>query len=245
MSARSSTACSTGAAGDLPYRLYRPPTRGPASRSSRTSTAAAGCSATSTPTTRSAATCASKSDAIIVSVNYRHAPEDTVPGRRRRRVRRGRSGSPRNAEELGGIPGQLAVCGWSAGANVAAVAAQSARDAGGPALSGQVLLTPVTDSDQTTRLVRAQRRGLRPHGVADEVVLGPLRRRGRPHRPEGGTAPCGRSVRSATDVDRHVRVRPAGRRGCRLCGSALPRPASRPATSCARDWPTRRSPPSA
>ena len=36
-----------------------------------------------------------------------------------------------NAVELGGIPGQLAVAGWSAGANVAAVACQLARDAAG------------------------------------------------------------------------------------------------------------------
>jgi hypothetical protein len=35
-----------------------------------------------------------------------------------------------NAIELGGIPGQLAVSHWSAGANVAAVACQLARDAG-------------------------------------------------------------------------------------------------------------------
>src|SRR6202007_2186393 len=54
-----------------------------------------------------------------------------------------------NAIELGGIPGQLAVAGWSAGGNVAAVAWQMGRDAGGPAILGQVLLTPVTDSDQT------------------------------------------------------------------------------------------------
>ena len=36
-----------------------------------------------------------------------------------------------HAEELGGIPGQLAVAGWSAGANVAAVTAQQAKLAGG------------------------------------------------------------------------------------------------------------------
>ena len=40
------------------------------------------------PTTRSAATCACAPDAVIVSVNYRHAPEAPLPGRRRRRVRR-------------------------------------------------------------------------------------------------------------------------------------------------------------
>ena len=38
-----------------------------------------------------------------------------------------------HASELGGIPGQLAVAGWSAGGNVAAVVCQLARDAGGPA----------------------------------------------------------------------------------------------------------------
>ena len=37
------------------------------------------------------------------------------------------------------------IVGWSAGANLAAVSAQRARDDGGPALSGQVLVTPVTD----------------------------------------------------------------------------------------------------
>ena len=45
------------------------------------------------------------------------------------------------------LPGRLAVAGWSAGANVAAVAAQMAKAAGGPALAGQVLITPVTDCD--------------------------------------------------------------------------------------------------
>ena len=51
-----------------------------------------------------------------------------------------------HADTLGGIPGQLVVAGWSAGANIAAVACQLARDAGGPAIAGQVLLTPVVDA---------------------------------------------------------------------------------------------------
>ncbi len=54
-----------------------------------------------------------------------------------------------HAFELGGIPGQLAVAGWSSGANIAAVTCRRARDAGGPAISGQLLLTPVTDCDMT------------------------------------------------------------------------------------------------
>ena len=47
-----------GAGGDLDYRLYRPASATARTRSSPTSTAAAGCSAATTPTTRSAATCA-------------------------------------------------------------------------------------------------------------------------------------------------------------------------------------------
>jgi acetyl esterase/lipase len=54
-----------------------------------------------------------------------------------------------HAVELGGIAGKIAVAGWSAGANVAAVAAQLARDNNGPRLSGQLLLTPVTDGTKT------------------------------------------------------------------------------------------------
>ena len=47
-----------------------------------------------------------------------------------------------HAAELGGIPGQLAVAGWSAGGNVATVAARMARDAGGPEIVGQLLDQP-------------------------------------------------------------------------------------------------------
>ncbi len=89
-----------------------------------------------------------RSDAVIVSVDYRHAPEHEFPAA----VEDGFAAVQWlavNAESIGGLPGQLAVAGWSAGGNVAAVAAQTARDAGGPELTGQLLLTPVTDSDFT------------------------------------------------------------------------------------------------
>ena len=46
------------------------------------------------------------------------------------------------------------MAGWSAGANVAAVVCQLARDAGGPRISGQLLLTPVTVGDMATASYR-------------------------------------------------------------------------------------------
>jgi acetyl esterase/lipase len=89
-----------------------------------------------------------RSGAVIVSVNYRHAPEVRFPAAALDAFAAVQWAAA-NAIELGGIPGQLAVAGWSAGGNVAAVACQLARDAGGPEISGQLLLTPAVDSDLT------------------------------------------------------------------------------------------------
>ncbi len=86
------------------------------------------------------------SGATVVSVNYRHAPESRFPAA----IDDGFAAVrwiAEHAEELGGQPGPLALCGWSAGGNIAAVVCQMARDAGGPVIAGQVLITPVTDCD--------------------------------------------------------------------------------------------------
>jgi cation diffusion facilitator CzcD-associated flavoprotein CzcO/acetyl esterase/lipase len=87
-----------------------------------------------------------RSGAIVVSVDYRHAPEARFPAA----VDDGFAAVrwiEANAEVLGGEPGPVAVCGWSAGGNIAAVVCQMARDAGGPRIAGQVLVNPVTDCD--------------------------------------------------------------------------------------------------
>ena len=89
-----------------------------------------------------------RSNALIVSCNYRHAPEHRFPAP----VLDGLAALQwvsDHAAELGGVSGGVVIAGWSAGANIAAVTAQRARDAGGPRILGQLLLTPVTDGDRT------------------------------------------------------------------------------------------------
>ncbi len=135
------------AAGELEYRLYRPATPGPHPivLYFHGGGWVLGSAISDDPLCRDL--CA-QSGAIVISANYRHAPEARFPAA----VEDGWAAlnwAADNAAELGGIPGQLAVAGWSAGGNIAAVTTQLARDAGGPAIVGQVLLTPATDSDLT------------------------------------------------------------------------------------------------
>jgi acetyl esterase len=88
-------------------------------------------------------------EAVIVSVDYRMGPEHKFPAAvddawaAVRWLSGGTSG-------LAIDPGRLAVCGDSAGANLAAVLSLLARDAGGPALRLQALIYPVVDYSLST-----------------------------------------------------------------------------------------------
>jgi cation diffusion facilitator CzcD-associated flavoprotein CzcO/acetyl esterase/lipase len=135
-----------GPAGDLAYRLYRPPTAGPHPLIAYFHGGGwvLGSQDSDDPFCRDL--CA-RTGAVVVSVNYRHAPEDRFPAAADDAFAAA-GWIAAHAVELGGIPGQLAVAGWSAGGNVAAVACQLARDAGGPDIAAQLLVTPVTDGDR-------------------------------------------------------------------------------------------------
>jgi acetyl esterase len=81
--------------------------------------------------------------AVVVSVDYRLAPESPFPAA----VDDAIAATVWAAEHLDGLggDGRLAVAGDSAGGNLAAVVCQQLRDRGGPALAGQFLIYPATD----------------------------------------------------------------------------------------------------
>jgi acetyl esterase len=98
------------------------------------------------PITRQVANAA---NAIVVSVDYRLAPEHPFPAPLDD-CWQALVWAAKNAEAFGGDPSRLAVMGDSAGGNLAAVCALLARNAGGPELTRQILVYPVTDCDFDT-----------------------------------------------------------------------------------------------
>ena len=210
-SARSSTACCparqanwrTGCTG------RRPRAR---TRSSCTSTAAAGLLGDATSDDPLCRDLCVRSDAIVISADYRHAPEHRFPAAVEDAMAAVRWVAD-NAEALGGIPGRLAVCGWSAGGNLAAVVCRLARDAADRHIVGQALLTPLTDGDMTRASYVENADG---YGLTTALVrwlLRPLHRRRRSTRSPVRALARRRSVRAAACDRGHGRVRSPARRG--------------------------------
>ncbi|MCV7198123.1 flavin-containing monooxygenase [Mycobacterium angelicum] len=136
-----------GAAGILNYRLYRPAGQGPHPVVVYFHGGGwlLGDHVSDDPLCRDLCV---RSGMLIVSVDYRHAPEHRFPAA----VEDGWAAVQwiaEHAEELGGVPGRIAVCGWSAGAGIATVVCQLAKETGRPRIVGQALITPVVDADQT------------------------------------------------------------------------------------------------
>ena len=137
-----------GATGDLAYRLYRPSTPGPhpVVVYFHGGGYVLGDAIADDPMCRDLCV---RSDTVVISADYRHAPEHRFPAAVDDAMAAVRWVAD-NAEALGGRSGQLAVCGWSAGGGIAAVVCRLVRDLGGPNIIGQVLLTPCT-AGETTR----------------------------------------------------------------------------------------------
>lgn len=92
---------------------------------------------------------AARTGAVVVSPDYRLAPQhpDPAPFEDCWRTLEWVVAS---VAEFGGDPGRIIVTGHSAGAGLAAALALRARDAGGPALLGQLLMCPMLDDRQRT-----------------------------------------------------------------------------------------------
>ena len=84
---------------------------------------------------------AARLPAVVLSVEYRRAPEHPFPAAVDDAVDATRW-ALEHAAELGGDPGRVAVAGDSGGGNLAAVVCQQLRDAGGPQPAAQLLLYP-------------------------------------------------------------------------------------------------------
>lgn len=101
---------------------------------------------------------AEAADCVVVSVDYRRAPEHPFPAP----VRDAYAATAWAAEHagvVGGDPDRIAVGGDSAGGNLAAAVTLLARERAGPAIDHQVLLYPVTDYDLDTDSYRANAEG--------------------------------------------------------------------------------------
>lgn len=129
-----------GSEAQIPVRIYRPPVEG--ARPAIVFFHGGGFAAGSVDVVENPCKClALHADAVVISVDYRLAPEHPYPA--------GVTDcydvvrwAVEHSEELGIAPGQLAVAGDSAGGNLAAVCALKDRDAGSGMIAFQALLYP-------------------------------------------------------------------------------------------------------
>jgi acetyl esterase len=137
-----------GPAGPIPLRIYRPTTTpyAPALLYFHGGGMVLGSNHSFEPLARELA---ASSDATVVAVDYRLAPENPPPAQ----FDDAYSATEwvvENASRLGVDPARLAVVGDSAGGSLAAAVALAARDHGGPPIFCQVLLYPGLDRDMAT-----------------------------------------------------------------------------------------------
>lgn len=133
-----------GPTGDVPVRIYRPAGEGLRPTIAWFHGGGWVCGSVD----QSDGTCrrlAASAGAVVVSVDYRRAPEAPFPGPLEDSLAATRWCAG-HAADLGGDPWRLVVGGDSAGGNLAAAVALAARDAGAPTIAFQVLVYPVTDA---------------------------------------------------------------------------------------------------
>jgi acetyl esterase len=115
-------------------------------------------------------------DAVVVSVDYRLAPEHRMPTAAED-CYAATVWLAAHAAEVGADGSRVAVCGDSAGGNLAAVVALLARDRGGPPIAHQVLIYPGTDGTLSSPSLQERANGpiltLASVRAYREMYLGP------------------------------------------------------------------------
>ncbi len=92
---------------------------------------------------------ANRAGCVVVSVEYRHAPEHKFPAAHDD-VLTATQWVLANAASVGGDPGRVAIAGESAGGNMAATTCIALHDLGGPELIFQLLVYPVASTSMDT-----------------------------------------------------------------------------------------------
>ena len=144
-----------GPAGDLAARVYRPEVEGPVPTVVLFHGGGWVIGDLDTHDNMARSICRDCS-AVVVSVDYRLAPENPFPAA----VEDALAATEWVGERLADFGGseKLAVAGDSAGGNLSAVVAQQLRDAGGPAIAAQLLIYPAVDvtGEYASRLENAE-----------------------------------------------------------------------------------------
>jgi acetyl esterase len=142
-----------GPAGQIPLRIYRPSSASgqPVMIYLHGGGMVMGSNHSFEPLAR---TLAAESNATVVSVDYRLAPESPPPAQFDDAYTAA-VWTADNADRLGVDPARLAVVGDSAGGSLAAAVTLAARDHEGPAICCQVLLYPGLDRDMAAPSITA------------------------------------------------------------------------------------------
>ena len=133
----------SGPAGEIPIRIYRPTTEGPHPLIMLFHGGGWVIGDVDSEDSMSRGL-VNRVNAVLVSVDYRMAPEVRFPGAPED-CYAATVWAVEHAEELGVDASNLAVSGTSAGGNLAAAVALMTRDRGGPIIKHQVLFCPVID----------------------------------------------------------------------------------------------------
>ena len=136
-----------GPAGDIPIRIYRPTADGPHPLIMLFHGGGwvVGDLDSEDPMSRGLV---NRVNAVLVSVDYRMAPEDVFPAAPED-CYAATVWAVEHGQELEVDATNLAVSGTSAGGNLSAAVAQMTRDRGGPVIKHQVLFCPVIDHNYT------------------------------------------------------------------------------------------------